>query len=711
MKKRSYNSILKSKIHLPSTAYILVAAAALSLNSCIKNDVDDKNPNPVEEFNFKTTIRKDLNLTLKSMQDVVVPGVVLEVYFQSPYSSNGQHLDSITPVAKLLTDSEGKANLNMDIPSYMTSIYLVTKFPGYGNPDTISLAGTDAEISIHPAGYNTIAEASKVSAQRSAMSKAPVNAAFTPYILPSLTNVWSLGTFNNSGVPNFLVTPDVITTLLKSKINASLPEYQAVPTSNPQFLANPEAANITLIDSCEVWATFVTEGAAWLNTLGYFYYPTNTPPSDVAQISKRIVMFPNASLGGYGGSMAEGHKVKLKYYNDKTGKWSEVFPPNVTIGWFLIASGYKNKTVTNGSYWDYSIAVLNDATIKPQQNIILWDRTEEKMIIGFEDQKRIPSIKGDQDFNDAIFYATFNPIAAVKTENMNLIKVPNDQDGDGVIDSEDEFPKDATKSFYNYSPGKNLYGTLAFEDLWPSKGDYDFNDFVTDYNFTTITNSLNKVVDIIANFKVRASGASLHNGFSFQLGISPDMIESVTGTKKYTDKISFNANGTEANQSKAVITVVDDVFSLFNAQMVNTVPGGVTLPDENITITIHLKTPANISDLGVPPYNPFIISGIDGGRGREVHLAGMAPTDLVDATLFGQGEDISNVAAKEFYIAAQNFPWALKLPVSFDYPIENTEISKALLKFNEWVKSKGATYPDWYLDKPNYRNTSLIYKK
>jgi len=710
MKKRSYNSILKSKIHLPSSAYVLVAAAALSFTSCIKNDVENNNPNTVEEFNFKTTIRKDLDLTLKSMQNAAVPGVVLEVYFQSPFNSDGQYLESVSPVAKLLTDSEGKVNLNMDIPSYLKSIYLVTKFPGYGNPDTISLSETTSEITIHPAGYSSTA-ASNVSSLRSGLSKAPVNTAFTPYMLPSLSNVWSLGTFKTNGVPNFLVTSDVITALLKSKINASLPEYQSVPTTNPQFLANPQAANITLIDSCEVWATFVTEGAAWLNTLGYFYYPTNTPPSTVAQISKRIVMFPNASLGGFGGSMAEGYKVKLKYFNDKTGLWSEVFPPNVTIGWFLIASGYKNNTVTNGSYWDYSIDVLNDATIKPQQNIILWDRTEEKMIIGFEDQKRIPSIKGDQDFNDAIFYATFNPIAAVKIEDMNLIKVPNDQDGDGVTDALDEFPKDASKAFYNYSPGKDLYGTLAFEDLWPSKGDYDFNDFVTDYNFTTITNTQNKVVDIIANFKVRASGASLHNGFAFQLGVSPDMIASVTGTKKYTSKITLNANGTEAKQSKAVITVVDDVFSLFNAQMVNTVPGGVTLPEENITITIHLKTPALISDLGVPPYNPFIISGIDGGRGREVHLAGMAPTDLIDATLFGKGDDRSNVAANQFYVAALSFPWALKLPVSFDYPIENTEISKALLKFDEWVKSKGVNYPDWYLDKANYRNASLIYKK
>jgi len=711
MRKRSDLGLLKSKNYFSSFAYILIATVAIFFNSCVKNEIEKEDDvNQVNEFDYATTLKKNLDVTLKNMRDVAVPGVVLEVYFQNPYSSNGQRLDSVSPVAKLLTDSDGNANLDMDIPGYLSSIFLVTNFPGYANPDTIALSKIAAGITIHPAGYKAGSSASAPIMLRSS-SKSPVNPAFTPYLLPNLTNVWALGTFNASGVPNFLVTSDVITDLLKSKINLSLPEYKPVPTVSPQFLANPEAANITLIDSCEVWTTFVTEGAGWTNTLGYFYYPTNTPPASVAEISKRIVMFPNASLGGSGGSLAEGNKVKLKYYDDATGLWSEVFPPNITIGWFLIASGYKSSAVTNGTYWDYSIAVLNHETLKPQQNIILYDRTEEKMIIGFEDQKRIPSNTSDQDFNDAVYYATFNPISAVRMEDMNMIKVAGDQDGDGVPDSEDDFPADATKAFYNYSPGKNIFGTLAFEDLWPSKGDYDFNDFVTDYNFTTITNSQNKVVDIIADFKVRASGATLHNGFAFQLGVSPDKIGSVSGSMNFTTKLMVNANGTEANQSKAVITVVDDVYSLFDAQMVNTVIGGATIADKNITVTIHFSTPVRVSDLGTPPYNPFLISGIDSGRGREIHLAGMAPTDLVDATLFGQGEDRTNIADEKYYVTTQNFPWALNFPVSFDYPVETYEISTAFLKFDAWVKSFGSTYPDWYLDKTDYRDASRIYKK
>ena len=37
---------------------------------------------------------------------------------------------------------------------------------------------------------------------------------------------------------------------------------------------------------------------------------------------------------------------------------------------------------------------------------------------------------------------------------------------------------DKNKSFNSFFPVQGKTGTLAFEDLWPAKGDYDFNDLV-----------------------------------------------------------------------------------------------------------------------------------------------------------------------------------------------------------------------------------------
>ena len=59
----------------------------------------------------------------------------------------------------------------------------------------------------------------------------------------------------------------------------------------------------------------------------------------------------------------------------------------------------------------------------------------------------------------------------------------DDTDEDGVSDLFDDYPNDPEKAFDNYSPAEGQFGTLAFEDLWPAKGDYDFNDIVIDYQY------------------------------------------------------------------------------------------------------------------------------------------------------------------------------------------------------------------------------------
>ncbi|MDZ7777449.1 MAG: LruC domain-containing protein [Bacteroidales bacterium] len=149
-------------------------------------------------------------------------------------------------------------------------------------------------------------------------------------------------------------------------------------------------------------------------------------------------------------------------------------------------------------------------------------------------------------------------------ESLNEITIieqgddPSDTDGDGVADELDAYPDDPDRAFNNYTPSENSYATLAYEDLWPSKGDYDFNDLVIDYRFNQITNADNLVVDLEASFVVQAIGAGFQNGFAFQLPVTPSMIQSVQGQVLESGYFSLSNNGTEAGQSKAVIPVFEN---------------------------------------------------------------------------------------------------------------------------------------------------------
>jgi LruC domain-containing protein len=289
-----------------------------------------------------------------------------------------------------------------------------------------------------------------------------------------------------------------------------------------------------------------------------------------------------------------------------------------------------------------------------------------------------------------------------------------DSDGDGVPDIYDDYPNDPTRAFDNYFPSQGP-ASLAFEDLWPSKGDYDFNDLVVDYQFKTVTNSQNRVAQVTAKFIIRAAGAGFENGFGFQLPeLLPDADITVTGSSIKHNYISLNSNGTEAGQAKTTIIVFDDVFDLMQnpgiGVGVNTTPGAPYVTPDTLSITMTFK-PNTYSalDLGLDKFNPFLI--IDKNRGKEVHLPDYAPTSLADPTLFGTGDDNSSVASSRYYKTQNNLPWVINISSSYSYTNETVQIVSGYNYFGTWAQSGGTVKTDWYLDLPGYRNASSIYKK
>jgi len=106
------------------------------------------------------------------------------------------------------------------------------------------------------------------------------------------------------------------------------------------------------------------------------------------------------------------------------------------------------------------------------------------------------------------------------------------------------------------------FGTLAFEDLWPSKGDYDFNDLILDYQFEITTNTSNFVESVKGTFIIKAFGGSFENGFGFQLANAINPIDiTVTGSRLTENIITLNGNGTEAGQTIPTIIVYDNAFA------------------------------------------------------------------------------------------------------------------------------------------------------
>ncbi|MCT4645944.1 MAG: LruC domain-containing protein, partial [Carboxylicivirga sp.] len=487
------------------TAVVISIIFAVLSSSCLKDqfesiEVPKKEEVGYEGFDFATISSLDLTINTEGSDGKGVEGVVVEVFSSNPLLANGLYTSNANAhkIFKGRTTEDGTLNTVINCPTAHDSIFVLSHYVGLPALTALRVDAEKMEVTIGNKSNGSSLKSSR-------LKSAP------PSEVNIVNGYYTLGNWNASGVPEYLdEINDVVTSELLEKVNASLPERNPLTNTHPQYLNSSFDANLNVSETCEVWVTFVHEGAGWTNTLGYYTYPIGNPPSSVDDINDLTIIFPNVSYAGSGGGLNSGNKVQLHYLNQETQEYTNIFPANTSIGWFIVAQGWRNGTVSNGVYSHFSDIALNneaDPDLK-KHNVLLYDEANELLLMGFEDIRRDRG--SDEDFNDAVFYTTITPFTAVNTAFYQPIDTPTDSDGDGVSDTFDEFPNDENRAFNNHYPAENTYGTLIFEDLWPYKGDYDFNDLVIDYNFTQLTNSDNEITGIDTRLVVRAIGASYH---------------------------------------------------------------------------------------------------------------------------------------------------------------------------------------------------------
>ncbi|OBY63855.1 hypothetical protein LPB301_13785 [Polaribacter reichenbachii] len=288
--------------------------------------------------------------------------------------------------------------------------------------------------------------------------------------------------------------------------------------------------------------------------------------------------------------------------------------------------------------------------------------------------------------NGSDFGRTINDLTTFRviSENVN----DTDTDGDGIPDIDDAYPEDKEVAFEYFTPSKYGQGTISFEDLWPTTGDYDFNDAALSYQAVAKLNSDNMAVQLDFTCNIKANGAGFTNGIGFQIdGLLPTEIESVTGSVFTQNFITLNQNGTEADQEKAVIILADDVDNILN----------------ETKITIRFTQPISTEKLGVAPFNPFLI--VNMVREKEIHLPYMSPTSLGNNSTTFNG---TNKDEDGNYISDNGYPWAISIIHDFKVPKEKVAITDAYNFFSLWAESGGLNYVNWYTDSSGNRNKDLI---
>lgn len=330
-----------------------------------------------------------------------------------------------------------------------------------------------------------------------------------------------------------------------------------------------------------------------------------------------------------------------------------------------------------------------------------WAASEVKGNIEFVHSKLV---SGSGANGRDLYEATFSNGAILsKTQTKNIPGTTCNQSL-GQIDPGTP-PVGPGTEFTTYFPSQSGWGTYAFEDLWPFKGDYDLNDMVLKFRVSIVSNSSNKVTKLILDYNILAVGASKIPAVAFQLDNVPAAnIGSVTGQVLGSGApFSVAANGTEPGLTLAVIPLFNNPKDIVGYPVfLNTekTEAHIIAPMQQLVVT--LSTPVDQSLITMSGFNLFIT--VD-ERGKEIHLPTYTPT-LKFNSLYVLGRPLN---PSDVFRHSDGMMWGLMFPDTFAYPVERGLITEAYTHFAAWATSGGTNYPNWYSNEAGYRNALFIY--
>ncbi|MBN2830225.1 MAG: LruC domain-containing protein [Candidatus Cloacimonetes bacterium] len=278
-----------------------------------------------------------------------------------------------------------------------------------------------------------------------------------------------------------------------------------------------------------------------------------------------------------------------------------------------------------------------------------------------------------------------------------------DSDLDGVPDDEDDYPNDDTKAIKEIYPATGSL-IVAFEDLWPNLGDYDFNDMVLGIVQEFGLNANNEYVYLKTEVEVRGNGANLNNVLAMQL----DWAETNGTTTTYTpigDAAILQLLPSTSNVSldNNIVTIINGVETELTPYYQNN-GVGISANYQSFVFEVIFNPISSPTAVISPDF--FIYDFVN--RDKEIHLPGRPATAFANVNFFGAGDDDSDPANGIWYQTDTNLPWGFEIidhTSAYKHPLESVSILNAYRYFGNWANSGGLSYLDWFLQPDN----SLVY--
>ena len=657
---------MKKRAYLPAV-FIVV----MSLISCSDSDVytGEEKPKAYSDFNY-STVSPGVQLDLAYEHTGVEAKVYFELYDQNPVNETEYTYvkrEGVKPLFTAYTDVKGQYKGNVKLPAYAQKVWIYA--PGFYARTLIeaevkggSIKATDAENSV-------------MTRVVTATDK-PFYCLYDPDA-PSRPNEYKdfdwkrwLGEYDiyRNGEIQYLCTNDELKIQNSGELYTAHAQVLNISETCPEQYRS--YTDLYVNEPAEVAVTFLAQNTCWNCSMGYYYYKDGQKPNSLKE-AEVIMLFPNTQDGLWEKSVGEAKKcagiergtcVQLMYYPHIAEGSMEgattAFPADTRIGFVLANNAWGNRIGRFNSHKRYRAATSaglsqNNSGVVYQTPRTAAYRYGDQVMISFEDHI------DDENFSDVVITMKSNPIKAITN-------VPVVDDEKGTVST------------------LELRGIYAFEDLWPSKGDYDMNDVVVRYDHEKIFNRRGQLVGESFIFKTFENFAASTNGLAFKL--KPVAAGTTQCAVRTGSSSEFEPAVFDYEQGEKVYLLTDNVAKSIGTEF---------------KVTLNYDSPITSGESEV---DPFIFRNEANGKRWEVHLPQQAPTSKMDSSYFGTHDDASRPSQNLYYVRSGNYPFAFYLAGANENDIapmllrsnESKPVDQLFNGYKAWVESNGTTNTDWY---------------
>lgn len=659
---------------------MLLTALVLALSSCLKTDVyqgDQESQKEFNDFDF-STVQNSVNLEVNYLNSGVEANVYFEVYGESPVTAGEYSYvkkEGILPLFSAYTNNNGVFTGNIELPTYLKKVYIYT--PAFFAQTLIESEITNGNIK----ATDNSPESTKGSTKAADESATRATSTFWAHDSYMSTTQGTPEAYSDKRWKNWLGSYNQYKNgEIGYKYNGEL----AARSTDRLYEAQTQVINIHkscpqeyrsysdmyINEDAEVAVTFLGQNTCWNCSMGYYYYKNGEEPASLNE-ADIVMLFPNTQDGQWRNYSTNVWQtagidrltaVQLKYYphiaDGNMEGATTTFPAGYKIGFVLANNAWSNRISGYGANHKYRAATSEGLSVDNGGQTFGTPRTAvykygDWVMISFEDHV------DDENFSDIVMTLKSNPVDAI----TDIV----------TVDPED---KKITST--------NLKGVYAFEDMWPSKGDYDMNDVMVRYEYGKTFDTDNLIYAETFTFKVFENIANNNNGLAFRLNSNGSVSSTTCSVRKAGEK--------DFTEATLQYEAADNVYILTD-NVKNNMEG-------EYRITVNYSSPVQKES----EIQPFIFKNEEGGKRWEVHLPKEKPTSKAVTSYFGTYDDASKPAQNIYYVREGSYPFAIylsgadveDLQKSLQKENERIPIDQLYSGYKNWVESNGTQNKDWY---------------